>query len=212
MYVPSMFRELDEDLLLQICSQYAFGMVVAVTQEGVPEIAHLPLIAHRQPGGGIRVHAHVARANPLAELAAANQRMTAIFNGPHGYVSPTWYAEPTTQVPTWNYAVVHAEGHAAIMAPAKLVNLLEDLSSAYEHASPAPWTPAHLAPELLAGMTSAIVGIEIRVESFVGKFKLSQNRSSVDRKRVASALAERGLANDVAMLTLITHDGQFEPC
>jgi transcriptional regulator len=206
MYVPALFRETDEDLLLQLCTQYAFGMLTAVTPHGEQEIAHLPLVARRQPSGEIRILAHVARANPLAELARAKQRMTAIFCGPHGYVSPTWYAEPTRQVPTWNYAVVHAEGRAAIMPEVELADLLGDLSSTYEQTSAAPWRPGLLAPDLLDGMVQAIVGIDIRVESLVGKFKLSQNRSAVDRGRVAAALAERGHADDVAMLALMRRD------
>ena len=32
-----------------------------------------------------------------------------VFRGPHGYISPTWYAK-TDVVPTWNFAVVHASG------------------------------------------------------------------------------------------------------
>jgi transcriptional regulator len=39
-----------------------------------------------------------------------------MFHGPHAYVSPSWYADPQS-VPTWNYAVVHAHGRAALLAP-----------------------------------------------------------------------------------------------
>jgi transcriptional regulator len=35
--------------------------------------------------------------------------VTAIFHGPHGYVSPSWYTVKKA-VPTWNYAVVHVRG------------------------------------------------------------------------------------------------------
>jgi transcriptional regulator len=43
-----------------------------------------------------------------------------IFQGPHAYVSPTWYAAAPA-VPTWNYAVVHADGAARVREDATFI-------------------------------------------------------------------------------------------
>jgi transcriptional regulator len=48
------------------------------------------------------------------------------------------------------------------------------------------------APEYIDGMLKAIVGIEIAVERFEGKSKLSQNREPRDRLGAVGALSERG--------------------
>lgn len=37
-----------------------------------------------------------------------------IFNGPHTYISPTWYKTPHS-VPTWNYITAHAHGAIKIL-------------------------------------------------------------------------------------------------
>jgi transcriptional regulator len=54
-----------------------------------------------------------------------------IFQGPHAYVSPTWYAAAPA-VPTWNYAVVHADGAARVREDATFIaGIVEDLTRRY---------------------------------------------------------------------------------
>ena len=53
-----------------------------------------------------RLIGHMARANAHWQVAA-DQRVLAIFHGPHAYVSPGWI-EAQNVVPTWNYVTVHA--------------------------------------------------------------------------------------------------------
>ena len=50
-----------------------------------------------------------------------------------------------------------------------------------------PWKLG-LDPERLAAMVGAILGFRIRVKRFDAKFKMSQNRTPEDRRRVAAAL------------------------
>ena len=38
------------------------------------------------------------------------QSRVLILHGPHAYVSPRWYVEPSQNVPTWNYAAAHVYG------------------------------------------------------------------------------------------------------
>ena len=57
-------------------------------------------------------------------------------------------------------------------------------------------------------MLNAIVGIEMRIDRLVGKWKVSQNRSRADRLGVASGLTERGGEESAAMARLVT---AFDP-
>ena len=50
---------------------------------------------------------------------------------------------------------------------------------------------------------AGIVSIEIRVATLEGKFKLSQNRSAVDRSRVIAALKATGRDDDAALAQLM---------
>ncbi|MFX8339436.1 FMN-binding negative transcriptional regulator, partial [Acinetobacter baumannii] len=75
--------------------------------------SHIPMLI--EPGGGPHgtLIGHVARANPQWRSPPGAVEALAIFTGPHGYVTPSWYpgkAETGKVVPTWNYVAVHAYG------------------------------------------------------------------------------------------------------
>jgi transcriptional regulator len=99
-------------------------------------------------------------------------------------------------VPTWNYAVVHAYGRAALLDPADLRPLLEGLVDVHERAFTPPWRFESLPADYVDGLLAAIVGFEISVERVEAKLKLSQNRPLEDQRRVREQLA--GSADPVA--------------
>jgi transcriptional regulator len=147
----------------------------------------------RAAGDGLRLLGHFARANPHGQALLAAQHVMAIFQGPHAYISPSWY-DHHPSVPTWNYAVVHAHGKARPIDEDELRGLLARLSAKYESGRPAPWRMEDLAEDYVAKMVTAIAGFAIDVERIEGKFKLSQNRPGRDAERVAAALQGEGEA------------------
>jgi transcriptional regulator len=199
MYIPSHFRESDERVLAEFIDAHAFGTLVTV-ERGVPFASHLPFLHDRETR---TLHAHVARGNSQWQHVAANPDVLVMFQGPHGYVSPTWYAEPG--VPTWNYTAVHVYGRARVLDDAAATGRhVEKLAARFERGRAAPWVPEY-DPRRLAG----IVGIEIAIGEIQGKFKLSQNRSAEDRARVAARLAASGNDNDDALARLVAGERQF---
>ncbi|HTN91606.1 MAG TPA: FMN-binding negative transcriptional regulator [Sorangium sp.] len=205
MYSPGSFVETDIDRQLDLIEAHSFGCLMVQDEQGGFEIAHLPFVLDRGVGPHGRLRAHVARANRIWRLATEGRPLVAVFSGPHGYVSARWYEEPGRQVPTWNYAVVHAHGRAAgPMSDEELTALLDDLSSIHERGAAEPWSTRGLDRELHQGLLRAIVGFSISIERLEGKFKLSQNRSPADRARVYRALGERGLPDDLEMMRLMT--------
>ena len=73
----------------------------------------------------------MARANPQLAHCVPGRRATAIFHGPHAYVSPGWYEQPG--VPTWNYIAVHCHGGIELEDnTAALENALELMLDKYE--------------------------------------------------------------------------------
>ena len=199
MYIPSHFRESDERVLADFIDAHAFGTLVT-TDRGAPFASHLPFLNDRE---GRTLHAHVARGNPQWQQIAAAPDVLVMFVGPHGYVSPTWYAEPG--VPTWNYTAVHVYGRArAVDDAAATGRHVEKLAARFERGSAAPWVPSY-EPKRLLG----IVGIEIRITEIQGKFKLSQNRSAEDRARVVARLESTGSDNDAALARLVAGERSF---
>ena len=194
MYIPKHFEQADDRTLWQFIDDHSFGTLLTVTA-GRPFASHLPFLVDR---GKRLLHCHVARANPQWLELAASSQVLAIFAGPHGYISPTWYAEPG--VPTWNYTVVHVRGEARTIDDVEHTRRhVEALAAKFERGRAAPWVPDYDVRRL-----SGIVGIEISVDQLEGKFKLSQNRPAVDRARVVAELTATGRDNDVALAQLIT--------
>jgi transcriptional regulator len=193
MYIPPHFRESNPDTLAAFLDAHAFGTLTTVA-DGKPFATHIPFLYERAENAW---WGHVARANPQWRHFAASPDVLVMFLGPHGYVSPTWYASPG--VPTWDYTAVHVYGTArAVDDPERTAKHVERLAARYERGSASPWVPSY-DPRRLAG----IVGVEIRIEEIQGKFKLSQNRSAEDRARVVARLAATGADNDAELARLV---------
>ena len=196
LYAPPHFAAADRAAIARIVHDHPFATLVT---PGLPEphLTHLPLlhVADCEPHGTLV--GHFARGNPHWQSAEATESI-AIFHGPHAYVSPSWYAEPSAAVPTWNYAVVHAHGTMQLAQdPTETRAVLDLLIHRYESARPAPWQLG-LDTDRLRAMVNAIVGFRLKVKRIDAKFKMSQNRSRDDRERVAAALATEQHADAAA--------------
>jgi transcriptional regulator len=185
-YLPDVFHETDLDALHALIESYSFATLISPGSKE-PMITHLPLLLDRGRGAQGTLIGHVARANPHWRTLQELPDTTAVFHGPHAYVSPSWYSVHPS-VPTWNYAVVHAAGQARLIhEPQALEHITRRLVDAFESPRPEPWR-MDLPPDFHLQMLGAIVGFEIEIRQLSGKFKLSQNRSMDDRRRVVTAL------------------------
>lgn len=188
MYVPPAFVPVDPAALRELISDYGFATLVSGGADGLVA-THVPVLHDPQPAPNGRLIAHIARANSHG-AALDGAEVLAIFIGPHGYVSPSWY-QTHPAVPTWNYAAVHVYGRARLVTDkARLCEIVAQLVDKYESGRPAPWSMSGLPERYLHGMLNAIVGIEIDVTRIEGKHKLSQNRDVEDRRRVIATLEE----------------------
>src|SRR3546814_8009074 len=130
----------------------------------------------------------MARANPqwqdFAGLATAGQEALVVFQGPHSYISPTWYETEQPTVPTWNYVAVHAYGLPEVIeAPAAVRGLLDRLVARQEAASTPPWAAAGLSDKFLEAMTRSLGGFRIPVARMEAQAKLSPNKAAGPQAR-----------------------------
>jgi transcriptional regulator len=198
LYVPTHFRVEERTRLVDFMREHAFATLISGGDAGL-HVSHVPLIVDLD-GEAIRLRGHVARANAQWESLEAAREVTAIFHGPHAYVSPTWYvAHPS--VPTWNYAVVHAHGKARLTDEAELHEIVSELSAKYEAANAPPWKLSEQPAAYVSSMLSMIVGFEIEVARVEGKFKLSQNLP-VEIPRVADRLDASGETELASLMRL----------
>jgi transcriptional regulator len=172
-------------------------------------VAHLPFLLDRARGPKGTLLLHVARANPIREALEKAVPVVAVFRGPHGYVSPGWYTS-RDEVPTWNYAVVHAHGVPRPLSDGELLAALSGLAAVHERGMPDPWTLADLTPETMGELFPAIAGFAVEITALEGKLKLSQNRRPEDREGALRGLRERGAPGDEELVALMMRRGPTE--
>jgi transcriptional regulator len=188
MYIPPLFREDDLKTLHDFMRAHSFATLVT-QQQGVPFASHLPFLLDSERGRYGVLSTHLARDNPQWHMFKEAQEVLVIFQGPHAYITPSWY-EVQLSVPTWNYAAVHAYGLPHIINDERtFYEMLQVLVQTNEAGFEQPWTLQSDNDEYIRKMMRAIVYLDIEITRLEGKFKLSQNRPAGDQQRVMAALA-----------------------
>lgn len=194
-YLPSQFHSTDLDHAMRLIADHPLALLVGPDAAGDSFGSHLPLVVV-PAADGLVLEGHMARANPHWGWLSGQKRLLAVFSGPGAYVSPRHY-DNVQNVPTWNYAALHAYGEVGFIdAPADKDALLKRLIGRFEPEYAQQWRglPEAYQQRLLG----AIVGFRIRVTRWELKLKMSQNRSAAERDRIRAALAASEHAEDRA--------------
>lgn len=187
MYTPSSFKEEDPEILFDLIEKHNFG-ILFTQHQGSPEVTHLPFLVDRNRGEHGVLIAHFAKANSHWKKISATKDVLAAFQGPHTYISPSWYVN-RAEVPTWNYATVHAYGKPTIIQdPKALQAMVTRLTNYHENEIDSNWSLDEVSKKDFTTDLKAIVGIEIEISRMEGKFKLNQNKSREDQAKVIENL------------------------
>lgn len=201
MYIPSFNREDDVQTLHEFMRTYSFATLIT-QQEGVPLASHLPFMLDSERGQYGTLLCHFARGNAQWRSLNPQQEVLVIFQGPHAYITPSWYAVHPS-VPTWNYAVVHAYGLPRIVDDEQeLYKMLRLLVQTNEAGFAQPW---ELQPvdDYLHKMMRGVVGVEIEITRLEGKFKLSQNRTPGEQANLIEELSASSSAEEQQVAELM---------
>ena len=212
MYLPKHFEEPRVEVMHELMRAHPLATLVTLTAGGL-DANHIPLqlVADSSPFGTLQ--GHVARANPLWRDFDRNVEVLAVFRGPEGYISPSWYAtkqETGKAVPTWNYAVVHAHGKLRVIDDAAWLRAqIEALTTHNEASLPQPWAVSDAPHDYTEKMISALVGIEIEITRLTGKWKTSQNQPAANQAGIIAALRADGRDDSAAMADLVAARAQM---
>jgi transcriptional regulator len=188
LYIPKAHLVEDRNFLHDFMDEYSF--VDLVTTSPTLRITHIPVILDRISGAYGKILGHISRQNPQSQTFDGSHTAVIVFRGPHGYISPAWYAK-TDVVPTWNFAVVHATGRpSAITEKNDLHDLLARLIDKFEKYLGFGYDFSKLPDSYISPMMGGIVGFEMRIDSLEGKFKLGQERSEVDKQSLLDHLRQ----------------------
>lgn len=225
MHTPRHFRADSPDREGRLVRENPFGLIICGDGDGpgdgdgsggrtggAPVATHVPMLrrpaadgrppADGEPLLGGAIVGHLARVNPQSAALRTAGSALAVFLGPDGYVSPTWYDGDRPNVPTWNYAAVHVSGPVRVVdEPDEALAIIRATIDATEAYSGTGWDPTSsqaYVERLLAG----IVAFELVAEDVRSTFKLSQNKPAGTQRRVQASLAAstHGRDREVAAL------------
>jgi transcriptional regulator len=136
----------------------------------------------------LAVVTHVGRPDDQLHRFGRSE-MLLIVSGPDGYISPSWYDEQATAVPTWNFSVAHCYGVPEVLEAEENVRVLTRLVDHFEQHVDAP---SSLDPEVGARLAGGTVGIRLAITRFECKVKMSQDKDPRSQKQVLDALRGSG--------------------
>jgi len=201
MYLRRMFTVTDRETQLNVIRDAGWGCLFGM-KDGVPVASHLPFLVVGEPGRE-RLEGHMSRANPHWETFASAAEILAVFQGPHTYVTPS-LSKAERALPAWNYAAVHVYGRPEIVdAPDDVRALITRLVDFRESLFDAPWRLESLDQAWVDSKLRGIVSFQMPIERMEATFRLMQNRSVEDRRRVADAFAESDDTNEQGVAAMM---------
>jgi transcriptional regulator len=203
MYNPPHFTSTDLNWLDWLAEHHPFGTLVSQV-DGAPFASHLPVL-HRRTDAQATLTGHWARPNPQWR-DIEGQRVLFMFQGPHAYISPRWYADTPKQVPTWNYVAAHVYGTIRLINEGpELEHIVVSLAERFESGADTPWRLADSDPANRARL-KGIVGFELRSESVQVKLKLNQNHPAANVAGVIAGLRDTGSEEAAAVAALMQRE------
>jgi transcriptional regulator len=212
MYQPKHFEETSDAALRALISASPLAtFIICSDKELVAN--HIPFVLAGPSTSFSQLQAHIPRANPLNEALLNGKKCMAIFHGPEGYISPSYYATKPKHgkvVPTWNYSVVHVHGTAkTIDDPVWVRRQMVLLTKLKEDPRSVPWEISDAPEEFINALLKSLVGIEVSIERVEGKTKASQNQPEENQQSVLQHMEHEGGNEELMRLmrTVLNRDG-----
>lgn len=186
MYTPNHYKNEDLKQVREFIKNNSFGILVNQV-DGRPWATHIPIELDTDEAGKDILISHVSKANPQWKSFNEQEEVLCIFNGPHSYVSSSWYKDE--EVPTWNYIAVHVYGKITILSEEEVLMSMHKLVDKYERESKDPISLHDLSDKTMAQIRG-VVGFKIEITDIQATYKLSQGREQ-DHHKIISELKER---------------------
>ena len=197
MYIPHHYKTENIEEVKAFLKENSFGILINQV-DGKPWATHIPLELDKDEDGNDILVSHIAKANPQWKSFKDNDEVLCIFNGPHSYISSSWYKEE--EVPTWNYIAVHVYGKIKILGEKEVLESMYKLVDKYEARSKNPISLNNLSKKTLR-QVKGVVGFQITITTIQAAYKLSQGREH-DHERIINELenTEKPNAKDIAKM------------
>ena len=185
-YPPKHHQEDRFENALELIKMYPLATVITSSNNEVLS-THIPLVYSDKGTLGTLV-GHLDKFNPqINHFEDKDHDLEIIFHGPEVYISPSKYSK--TQLPTWNYFKVHLRGKIILKKEPQDVKESLIAMTAFLEGEQPNYVLDENNPRMHA-VLDYIVGFHIKISSWEGKYKISQDKKKEDRKRAKQALIE----------------------
>lgn len=177
------YRMTDPEEVKRLIRRHPWATLVSATSPGLVA-SHYPVILD-EDADQITLLSHVGRPDD-EQHELGEHEMLVIIQGPHDYVSPSWYA-PGEVVPTWNHLTAHLYGIPEILSDEENYQVLSHLTGHFEQHMPHGRSLAE-DEDGSRRLARGTVGLRLRVTRFEALAKLSQTKPRGTAERVAEEL------------------------
>jgi transcriptional regulator len=196
MYIPKLFKVDDAEKAKAFIQNNGFGILINQV-DGRPWATHIPLVIETNSSNELVLSGHISKGNSQWKAFQEDQEVLVIFQGPHAYISSSWYDHEN--VPTWNYAVVHVYGKIKIVDNETMYQQLSKLVDKYETGNENPVRVSTISADMIVREMSGIVGFEILITEIQAAEKLSQNRDEKNYMNIITELEKKGDADSIGV-------------
>lgn len=195
MFIPNYYKNENIEEVKNFLNENSFGILISQSN-GKISGTHIPMELDTDENGEDVLVGHIAKANPQTKNLKDKEEILAIFNGPHSYISSSWYQKEN--VPTWNYIAVHVYGKVKIIVGEELLESLKKLVDKYEQNSKNPVSVEKMSSRTLKQI-NGIVGFSIKINEIQAAYKLSQTKKETDYHNITSELEKIGDSNSIGI-------------
>lgn len=175
-YLPNHFTEKDWASIKSFIELFPLATLITSFENEI-FTSHIPFIFE-----GDKLLGHINKDNPQFNHLH-NSKVELIFHGGDAYISPSEFE--TDELPTFNYAKVHVKGEATFIDESQLIKSLVDMTDLMDGDFKLDYT--HPKIDMLKHF---IQGFEISIDSFHGRFKMSQDKSKSHFEKAKSLMRE----------------------
>lgn len=186
MYTPEKYTMKNLAEIRSFIRANSFGILISQVN-GKPWATHIPMQLETDTDGNDILVSHIARANEQWKHFSETDEVLCIFNGPHSYISSSWYKEE--EVPTWNYLAAHVYGTLKILSEIEVLESMHRMVNHYEKDVEHPINLNHFSEQTLR-QVRGVVGFKISITNIQATKKLSQSRQE-DHSTIIAGLEKR---------------------
>lgn len=190
-------EEMSIEQLHNFIEKYNFASLIN-QNNGDFFVTHIPVMLDRHQGDYGTIIGHMAKVNSNFKMFDINHNSLCIFQGPHSYISPTWYRS-SPNVPTWNYAVVHAYGKPTLVSKEQLSDDLTQMVN-YNESKYDINTSYNISDDYKNRLIDHIVGFRMEILRIEHRFKLGQNKNPKDQEGILHGLREQNTFESLSFL------------